>query len=189
MTTPETATVPLTGFAQVNDRFDLCLCDIWGVVHNGVAAHREAVEALMAMRAAGTTVVLVTNAPRPRGEILRQLDGFGVPRTAYDAIVTSGDVCRDLIAARAGQPLYMLGPDRDLPLLAGLDAPRVGPDEAGYVLCTGLFDDETETAATYADASGRLRRARAVADLRQSRPRGRARRPHRALRRLAGAGL
>jgi HAD superfamily hydrolase (TIGR01459 family) len=147
----ETTTQPLTGFASIATRFDLCLCDIWGVVHNGVAAHREAVEALVAMRKAGVSVVLVTNAPRPRAEIRRQLDGFGVRHDAYDAIVTSGDVCRDLIRARAGQPVYMLGPDRDLPLIAGLDAPRVAPDEATYVLCTGLFDDETETADTYAD--------------------------------------
>jgi HAD superfamily hydrolase (TIGR01459 family) len=147
---PATTTQPLTGFASIADRFDLCLCDIWGVVHNGVAAHREAVEALVAMRAAGVSVVLVTNAPRPRAEIKRQLDGFGVPAAAYDAIVTSGDVCRGLIRARAGEPVYMLGPDRDLPLIAGLKAPRVGPDDAAYILCTGLFDDETETAQTYA---------------------------------------
>ena len=146
----KTTTQPLTGFASIAERFDLCLCDIWGVVHNGVAAHREAVEALVAMRAAGVNVVLVTNAPRPNAEIQRQLDGFGVPAGAYDAIVTSGDVCRGLIRARAGEPVYMLGPDRDLPLVAGLDAPRVAPDKATYVLCTGLFDDETETAETYA---------------------------------------
>jgi HAD superfamily hydrolase (TIGR01459 family) len=150
LTVPETTTQPLAGFASIADRFDLCLCDIWGVVHNGVAAHRGAVEALVAMRAAGVSVVLVTNAPRPNAEIRRQLDGFRVPADAYDAIVTSGDVCRGLIRVRAGQPVYMLGPDRDLPLIAGLDAPRVGPDEAAYVLCTGLFDDETETAQTYA---------------------------------------
>jgi HAD superfamily hydrolase (TIGR01459 family) len=148
--TSETTTQPLTGVAGIADRFDLCLCDIWGVVHNGVAAHREAVEALLAMRRAGVSVVLVTNAPRPNAEIRRQLDGFGVPGDAYDAIVTSGDVCRGLIRARAGQPVYMLGPDRDLPLIAGLDARRVAPDQAAYVLCTGLFDDETETAQTYA---------------------------------------
>lgn len=150
MPNSETETLPLTGFSSIADRFDLCLCDIWGVVHNGVAAHRDALDALVAMREQGVSVVLVTNAPRPRDEIRRQLDGLGVSAEAYDAIVTSGDVCRGLIRAKAGQPVYLLGPDRDLPLVAGLDAPRVGPDEASYVLCTGLFDDETETAETYA---------------------------------------
>ena len=110
-----------------------------------------AVDALVAMRRQGGTVVLVTNAPRPHVEILAQLSGLGVPEAAFDAVVTSGDVCRSLIAARAGQPLYMIGPDRDLPLIAGLEAPRVSADEAAYVLCTGLFNDEVETAETYAD--------------------------------------
>ncbi len=144
------ATTALTGFSEIADRFDLCLCDVWGVVHNGVVAHRGAVEALVAARQRGVFVVLVTNAPRPRAEIERQLAGFNVPKDAWDAIVTSGDVCRALIQQRAGEPVFMLGPDRDLPLVAGLDAPRVGPAEANYVLCTGLFDDETETAESYA---------------------------------------
>jgi HAD superfamily hydrolase (TIGR01459 family) len=140
----------LAGLSGIAPDFDLCLCDIWGVVHNGVTAHREAVEALVALRGQGASVVLVTNAPRPAAEIERQLAGLGVPRAAWDAIVTSGDVCRALIGERAGQPVFMLGPDRDLPLIAGLDAPRVAPEAASYVLCTGLLDDETETPASYA---------------------------------------
>jgi HAD superfamily hydrolase (TIGR01459 family) len=154
MTVPMTGSEPvaaLSGFSEIADRFDLCFCDVWGVVHNGVAAFPEAIEALTRMRERGTSVVLITNAPRPRDAIIRQLDGFGVPRAAWDAIVTSGDVCRALIGARAGQPMFRLGPDRDLPLIAGLDAPETGPDQASYVLCTGLFDDEADTPATYAD--------------------------------------
>ena len=147
-TTPPT--LPLSGFSEIAGRFDLCLCDVWGVVHNGVAAFGEAVSALVAMRERGMTVILVTNAPRPAAVIEQQLDGFGVPRVAWDAIVTSGDVCRGLIAARAGRPMFRLGPERDKPLVAGLDAPEVAPEEASYVLCTGLLDDETDTAETYA---------------------------------------
>lgn len=144
------ATKPLSGFSEIAEHFDLCLCDVWGVVHNGVAAYRDAVAALLAMRERGVRVVLVTNAPRPRAAIAAQLANLDVPEAAWDAIVTSGDVCRALIRERAGQPLYRIGPDRDLPLIAGLDAPEVGPDDAAYVLCTGLFDDETETAQSYA---------------------------------------
>ena len=147
-------TIPLRGFSEVADRFDLCLCDVWGVVHNGIAAYRDAVAALMRMRERGISVVLVTNAPRPADVIVGQLDNFGVPREAWDAIVTSGDVCRSLIRARAGQPMYRLGPDRDLPLIEGLDAPETDPEAASYVLCTGLFDDEKDTPATYADLLG-----------------------------------
>lgn len=140
----------LSGVAPVIGQYELCLCDIWGVVHNGVAPFAAACDALARMRAGGVTVVLVSNAPRPRSEIAVQLGKLGVPGDAFDAIVTSGDVARDLIAHRAGQPLYHLGPPRDLPLMAGLDAPRVGAAEAHYIVCTGLFDDETETAESYA---------------------------------------
>jgi HAD superfamily hydrolase (TIGR01459 family) len=145
------STQPLAGFSEIADRFDLCFCDVWGVVHNGVAAFPDAVDALVRMREHGISVVLMTNAPRPAEVIARQLDGFGVPRVAWDAIVTSGDVCRSLIAERAGQPVFRLGPERDLPLTAGLDAPEAAPEVAAYVLCTGLFDDEADTPATYAD--------------------------------------
>ena len=145
------STLPLAGFSEAADRFDLCLCDVWGEVHNGVAAYREAVAALMRMRQHGISVILVTNAPRPSEVIIGQLDGFSVPREAWDGIVTSGDVCRSLIRARAGEPMFRLGPDRDLPLIAGLDVRETGPEEAAYVLCTGLFDDEKDTAATYAE--------------------------------------
>jgi HAD superfamily hydrolase (TIGR01459 family) len=145
------ATLALSGFSEIAARFDLCLCDVWGVVHNGVAANRGAVDALIAMREGGISVVLVTNAPRPRELIAAQLASFGVPQSAWDTIVTSGDVCRALIQARAGEPMYRLGPDRDLPLIEGLDAPEVPPEEAGYVLCTGLLDDENDTPATYAE--------------------------------------
>jgi len=141
----------LSGVAPIISQYELCLCDIWGVVHNGVAPYAEACAALAMMRAGGVTVVLVSNAPRPRSEIAIQLGRLGVPGNVFDAIVTSGDVARDLIAQRAGEPLFHLGPDRDLPLMAGLDAPRVQAAEARYVVCTGLFDDETETAANYAD--------------------------------------
>jgi HAD superfamily hydrolase (TIGR01459 family) len=147
---PHAATQPLSGFSAIAEGFDLCLCDVWGVVHNGVAAHPAAVEALVAARAGGMFVVLVTNAPRPATAIVEQLRLLKVPESAYDAIVTSGDVCRALIAARAGRPVFHLGPPRDLPLLEGLDAPRVAAPEAEYVLCTGLFDDETETPDSYA---------------------------------------
>ena len=154
MPTGIATTIPLQGFSEVADRFDLCLCDVWGVVHNGIAAYRDAVVALMRMRERGISVVLVTNAPRPADVIVGQLDGFGVPREAWDAVVTSGDVCRSLIRARAGQPMFRLGPDRDLPLIEGLDAPETDPEVASYVLCTGLFDDEKDTPATYADLLG-----------------------------------
>ena len=91
-------------FAPLAGSYDVMLSDVWGVVHNGVAATPAACDALARFRANGGTVVLITNAPRP-GEVVARftLDRLGVPRAAYDGIVSSGDVTRALVTARAGQ--------------------------------------------------------------------------------------
>lgn len=132
------------------------LCDVWGVVHNGVSAFAEASAALAAARARGLAVVLITNAPRPHGDVEAQLAAFHVPADAYDRVVTSGDVTRDLILD-GSRRIFHLGPDRDLALYEGLDVDLVEEFEAASVVCTGLFDDDTETPDDYADMLARLR--------------------------------
>jgi HAD superfamily hydrolase (TIGR01459 family) len=95
-------------------------------------------------------VVLITNAPRPGDVVARiTLDRFGVPRTAYDGIVSSGDVTRALVAARAGKRLFHIGPPRDLPIFDGLDAPIAPLEGADYAVCSGLTDDTVETPQDY----------------------------------------
>ena len=126
------------------------LVDVWGVIHNGVRPFAEACAACTRFRAGGGLVVLVSNSPRPRDSVAAQLDRIGVPRTSWDAIVTSGDVARTLIGRYAGRPILHLGPERDLPTLAGLDVERVGAEAADAIICTGLFDDERETPDDYA---------------------------------------
>jgi HAD superfamily hydrolase (TIGR01459 family) len=101
-------------------------------------------------------VVLISNAPRPGERLKVQLDGFEVPRDAYDAIISSGDVTCAEIAARPGKPVLHLGPERDHALFAGYDAPRVGVEAADYVVCSGLFNDDTETPEDYRDLLGKM---------------------------------
>jgi HAD superfamily hydrolase (TIGR01459 family) len=113
-------------------------------VHNGVAATPPACEALTRFREQGGTVVLISNAPRPGAQVRNFLDHLKVPHSTYDAIVTSGDVTRDVVAKRAGQKFYLIGPERDHTIFTGLDAPFSTPEEADYVVCTGLFNDEAE---------------------------------------------
>lgn len=139
----------ISGLSEIAPRYRGVLSDVWGVVHNGVAAFRPAHEALAAFRAEGGRVVLITNAPRPAAPIHVQLAGFGVPRDAYDDIVTSGDVTRDLLASRAERRIVHIGPERDLSLYDGLDGSLVD-DAAGEILSvTGLVDDDTETPEDY----------------------------------------
>jgi len=156
-------TVPvISGLAAISDRYDVLLCDVWGVLHNGREAFPAASEALSAYRARGGVVVLITNAPRPRAPIREQVLKFGLSADAFDEIVTSGDVSIALIAERIHQRVHHIGPERDLSLfaaageLARAPVKLVGPEEADYVLCTGLFDDDVETPADYDARLGRI---------------------------------
>jgi HAD superfamily hydrolase (TIGR01459 family) len=145
-------------FAPLAHDYDVLLCDVWGVVHNGVAAFPEACDALMRFRAGGGTVILITNAPRPGAAVGRILDRLAVPREAYDAITSSGDVTRGIVESRPSERLFHLGPPRDLPIFVGLDAVFAPIESADYVVCSGLFDDATETPDDYRELLAAIRR-------------------------------
>jgi len=136
-------------FEPLARAYDVLLCDVWGVVHNGVAAFAEAGDALTRFRAAGGTVILITNAPRPGAAVQKILDGLGVPCSAYDAITSSGDVTRGIIEARPAQRVFHIGPPRDRPIFAGLDVTFAPVETADYAVCSGLFDDTIETPEDY----------------------------------------
>ena len=136
-------------FATLATGYDAVLSDVWGVIHNGVTATPEPCDALMRFRAKGGTVALITNAPRPGAVVTQFLDKLNVPRAAYDTIVSSGDVTRAVIAKRTGKNVFHIGPERDLGIFEGLDLRFVPLQQADYVVCTGLTDDETETPESY----------------------------------------
>lgn len=147
---------PLSSLDEIAGPYSVLLSDVWGVLHNGVAAFPQAVEALRRARAAGKTVILITNAPRPGSAIEGQLDRLGVPRDSWDRLVSSGDVTRHLIAEGARR-IFHIGTDADLVLYDGLDVELVEEFEASAVVCTGLFDDEVERPEDYAEMLRRLR--------------------------------
>ena len=137
-------------FAPLASNYDVLLCDVWGVVHNGIVAFTEAAEALARFRARGT-VIFITNAPYPADAVRRFLDRLGVRRDAYDAIISSGDVTRGVVKKRLAQRVFHIGPPRDLPIFAGLKVAFAPVESADYVVCSGLFDDRTETPENYRD--------------------------------------
>jgi HAD superfamily hydrolase (TIGR01450 family) len=138
----------IQSFRDIASHYDVVLCDVWGVLHNGVEAFSYASEALAAARAAGLTVVLITNSPRPHPGVKVQIRGLGVADDAYDRIVTSGDVTRALIAD-GPKNIHFIGAEKDLALLDGLDVEQVALEEAEIVVCAGLRDDEAETIEDY----------------------------------------
>ena len=131
------------------DGVEVILSDIWGVVHNGLEAFPEACEALHTFRQRGGTVILITNAPRPADSVQRQLRKLGVADKTYDAIVSSGDLTRNFVADHPGKKIFLIGPERDSSIHRGLDAVMAPLEQADYIICTGLFDDETESAEDY----------------------------------------
>lgn len=147
----------IPGLSAFAGDYDLILCDVWGVVHNGLSAFPAACAALGRARAGGASVVLVSNAPRPNTAIVAMLDGLGVPRSSYDAIVTSGDVTRALLETRGKANVFHLGPERDLSTYDGLDVAQSPLPDADLVVCTGLFDDNVETPEDYADMLGQMK--------------------------------
>lgn len=145
MTSPQLA----AGLSALTERYDVLLCDVWGVIHNGREAFPAACDALTRFREAGGEVVLISNAPRPNAGVVAQLDAMGVPRAAISAVVTSGDATRLLLGAHAPGPAWKLGPDRDDPLYDGLGLDFAPLETAKLISCTGPFDDEAETPDDY----------------------------------------
>jgi HAD superfamily hydrolase (TIGR01459 family) len=148
----------ISGLSEIAPGHDALICDVWGVVHDGARHHPAAAEALARFRRERGPVVLLTNAPRMPAEVAAQCADYGVPPGCYDAIVSSGGVARAELESRStGRtmplPLYYIGPDRDLPMVEGLNVERTDIAGSEVALAIGLVDDMTETPADYA---GRL---------------------------------
>jgi len=135
-------TFPVAATArELSDVFPVWLCDVWGVVHDGRQVYPLAADALIKYREAGGCVILITNAPRPSRVIVPQMRVFGVPDEAHDAVVSSGDVTRELVRRLAGSNVFHLGPAEDSSLLDGLPVNWTALEDAQAVLCTGLIND------------------------------------------------
>ena len=146
-----------TGLAELAPAYRALLCDVWGVVHDGVRAFPAAAEALVRYRATGGIVVLITNAARPKAAVAAMLDSFGVPREAYDDIVTSGDAARGVLAARPAARIFHLGPERGRAVYDGLPLTFADEQSCDIISCTGLLDDEAESPDDYRERLAALR--------------------------------
>ena len=144
--------------AEISAPYDALFCDLWGCLHNGVAPFPEAVAALQGFRATGGKVVLLTNAPRPAPFVIATLERMGVPRDAYDLVVSSGDAAQDaMFAGAVGRKVWHLGPEKDAGFFEQIPAEwqgqaeieRVSFEEAEGIICTGPFDEISEVPEDY----------------------------------------
>jgi len=148
---PMTSPTPISGLSELTARYDVLLCDVWGVIHNGRESFPAACAALARFRAEVGPVILISNAPRPHPPIVEQLDSLGVPRAAWTQLITSGDATRALLAERAPGRCWKIGPERDSVLYDDLDLADGDPGDADFICVTGPYDDENDEPADYRD--------------------------------------
>ena len=138
----------ITELSEISAQYDALFVDLWGCVHNGVKALPEAVAALEQYRQGGGKVVLVTNSPRPRAGVKKQLTHFEVPDASWDTIATSGDSARSaMFRGVVGNKVWHLGPPTDGKFFDPInvvhdpvDIARVDLEDAEGIVCTGPFD-------------------------------------------------
>ncbi len=138
------------GLAELADRYDAFILDLWGVLHNGVAAFPEAIDCLKALRAAGKRLLVLSNAPRRSESIMERNVALGLPPELYDALHSSGEETWLHLKERPddwyqglGRRVFHLGPARDEGLREGLDFDFVTrPDASDFILNTGAYASE-----------------------------------------------
>ena len=139
----------IENFAEISGQYDAAFVDLWGCMHNGVHALPEAVAAMQAFRQNGGLVVLVTNSPRPWDSVAHQIDDFGIPQDAWDAIATSGDSARAaMFRGIVGRKVWFMGESprdddffKPLKIIENpVDIQKVPLEEAEGIVCCGPFD-------------------------------------------------
>ncbi len=132
----------LNSLDEIAGDYDAILCDVWGVVHDGTKIFKPATNALARFRASGKPVILVSNAPVPGHRVRTPISRLGGTDDFYDGIVTSGDVTRAELKARAPGPAYRIGPKHDDALFEGLGLEFADLDKAAFIACSAMNDDD-----------------------------------------------
>ena len=150
---PETASslTSLSGLSDIAHQYDVLLCDIWGVIHNGVSLFPETIQCLETWQKQCGIVLLLTNAPRPSQFVQERLDSLGLPRTAYHSILSSGDVAYHMLSERAEQKqiCHFVGSTADKYIFNNIDITYDSATVADFIFITGLRNDTHETLEDY----------------------------------------
>lgn len=144
----------LTGLSNICDRYEALFCDIWGVLHNGRQHFPPAYDAIRRFKAERGPVILISNSPRPRDSLIEQLASLGIHEDGFSEVISSGDATREYLRKFAPEgAAWRLGPERDNVIYEGIDISLTSrPEEAAFISCTGLFDDENDTLDQYIHA-------------------------------------
>ena len=141
------------GLSSIVDNYQLFYVDLWGVVHNGVSLHREAIKALRQITKIDKDYILLTNAPRPNTAVKSFLEKLGMDKEIRDHVFTSGEASLNYLKKNLSEKSFFhVGPPRDFDLFKDFKK-RKSEDikNSEYILCTGLFDDRNEDLNYYKD--------------------------------------
>jgi len=130
------------GLSSIVDSYQLFYVDLWGVVHNGVTLHQEAIKALREILKKGKEFVLLTNAPRPNFVVQSFLEKMGMDKEIRERVFTSGEASLNYLKKNLkDKKFFHVGPPRDFDLFNDfekLKSDNISNSE--YILCTGLFE-------------------------------------------------
>ena len=149
----------LSGIAEIANRYDGWLLDLWGTIHDGYRPLPGVIDCLERLREQGARIVILSNAPRTNAAVIARMNEIGIPASLYDAVLSSGESAHRALRDRTdpwhaalGTRVYHMGPPRDDSIFDGLALDRDATiAEADFILNTGL-DTADETVADYEEA-------------------------------------
>ena len=141
------------GLRSIVNDYDLFFIDIWGVVHNGIKLHENAIKTLLEIEKAKKDYVLLTNAPRPNNTVKVFLDKMGMNKNNLEKVYTSGEAALNYLKKNhLKETFFHIGPPRDFDLFLNFKKNKTNNiKESSYFLCTGLFDNYDKDLNYYKD--------------------------------------
>ena len=140
----------IKGLREVHSKYDAFFIDLWGVIHNGIQIYPQAIDVLENLNKLNKRFVLISNAPRPSKSVEKYLINLKMDKTFLNNLVTSGEAALQSLKNNVhGEKFYHLGPKRDEDLIKGFENKQTSLDKCDFILCTGLFDDETSSLNYY----------------------------------------
>jgi len=134
------------GLRSVFDNYELLFIDLWGVVHNGIELHENAIHTLSKISEAKKDYILLTNAPRPNKAVKIFLEKLGLDKRMREKVFTSGEAALGYLKKNyISQKFYHIGPPRDFNLFIDFKNEKTEDiDKSNYLLCTGLYDQHDQ---------------------------------------------
>ncbi len=140
-----TKNIDTYGLRSIIENYDLFFIDLWGVLHNGIKLHKEAVNVLIKISESKKDYVLLTNAPRPKKSVENFLEKMGLEEAIRRKVFTSGEAALSYLKKNHFKDRFFhIGPPRDSDLF--IDFKERKADNilnSEYLLCTGWYDEHS----------------------------------------------